>query len=200
MRSFQHYAIPAIWIAWLVYWTLAARGTKPNRREESVASRLSHIIPLSLAVGLLATTHVPAWLAAPVLPWRDAWFWLGFCLVVIGVALSVAARIHLGGNWSGTVTVKQGHDLIRSGPYRWVRHPTYTGLLLALLGSAIALDEWRGPVAVVLATLALLRKIAVEESFLAGHFGDAHARYRAEVPALLPVRRAHAPVRNDANG
>jgi len=69
------------------------------------------------------------------------------------------------------------------------RHPIYTGILLAVLGSAIAEAEWRGFVALALITLAFLRKIAIEERFLAAQFGEAYARYRAEVPALIPWPR-----------
>jgi protein-S-isoprenylcysteine O-methyltransferase Ste14 len=68
-----------------------------------------------------------------------------------------------------------------------VRHPIYTGLLLAVLGSAIALAEWRGLIALALITAALLRKISIEERFLAQQFGVAYLRYRDEVPALLPL-------------
>ena len=85
-----------------------------------------------------------------------------------------------------TVTLKQDHELIRGGPYRWVRHPIYTGLLLALMGSAIAMNEWRGLIGVALITLALLRKIVVEERFLTEQFGDDYRRFRAAVPALIP--------------
>jgi len=85
------------------------------------------------------------------------------------------------------VTVKLDHELIRSGPYRSVRHPIYTGLLLALLGSAIALREVRGFLGLALVALAFLRKIAIEERFLIEQFGAAYDRYRAEVPALLPM-------------
>jgi protein-S-isoprenylcysteine O-methyltransferase Ste14 len=85
------------------------------------------------------------------------------------------------------VTQKQGHTLTRSGPYRFVRHPIYTGLLLAIFGSGvIALGEWRGLLALALVTAACLRKVQIEERFLLEQFGDAYARYRQEVAALVP--------------
>jgi protein-S-isoprenylcysteine O-methyltransferase Ste14 len=190
MRSFHQYAIPALWVAWLLYWSVAAFGAKANLREESFASRLSHIVPLAFGIALLATLHVPfAWLATRILPPSAVWFWLGLALVVLGLTFSVAARVWLGNNWSGMVTLKRDHELIRSGPYRWVRHPIYTGLLLAILGSAIALGEWRGLIALVLVAAAVLRRIAIEERFLTQQFGAAYARYRAEVPALVPMPR-----------
>jgi protein-S-isoprenylcysteine O-methyltransferase Ste14 len=187
---FYEHAIDMLWIAWLIYWCAAAFTTKPTRRRESVASRLLHLAPLYLGVALLLLPRLPlGWLNMRFLPWSSGWYFLGFALVVLGLGFSVLARVWLGGNWSGTVTLKQDHQLIRRGPYRWVRHPIYTGLLLALLGSAIAQGEWRGLLAVALITLSFLRKITIEERFLTEQFGEAYTLYRAEVPALVPLWR-----------
>ena len=110
-----------------------------------------------------------------------------------GIAFAVWARQYLGRNWSGTVTVKQDHELIRTGPYRLVRHPIYTGLLLAILGTAVAFGEWRGLLAFALLTGSLLLKLRVEERFMSESFPEPYARYRAEVPALIPcIGRARA--------
>jgi protein-S-isoprenylcysteine O-methyltransferase Ste14 len=180
--------IPALWLAWLLYWSIAAIGAKATVREESFASRLSHTVPLAVGAALLATLHVPmAWRAVRFVPPTVGWLWLGVVLVALELAISVAARISLGANWSSMVTLKQDHELIRTGPYRWVRHPTYTGLLLAVLGTAIALGEWRGVIALVLVAIAFMRKIAIEERFLTQHFGEAYARYSREVPSLVPL-------------
>jgi len=125
-------------------------------------------------------------LSARFLPRTPAGFWIAVALVVSGLMFTVAARLHLGGNWSGTVTVKQDHTLIRSGPYRYVRHPIYTGILLAMLGSAIAGAEWRGMLAVLLTAVAFLIKIRTEERFMLDQFGAEYARYQHEVAALIP--------------
>ena len=100
------------------------------------------------------------------------------------------ARRWLGRNWSGTVTVKHDHELVTGGPYGIVRHPIYTGLLGGFIGSAIALGEWRGLVAVVLVLIAFMRKIRLEERWMQERFGDAYRRYRQRVPALVPGLRA----------
>jgi protein-S-isoprenylcysteine O-methyltransferase Ste14 len=157
MQEVYRYMIPALWLAWLLYWSIAAIGAKATVREESFASRLSHTVPLAVGVALLATLNVPmAWLAVRFAPPTVGWLWLGVVLVALGLAISVAARISLGANWSSMVTLKQDHELILTGPYRWVRHPTYTGLLLAVLGTAIALGEWRGVIALVLVAIAFM--------------------------------------------
>jgi protein-S-isoprenylcysteine O-methyltransferase Ste14 len=189
-RVIHDYAITALWLAWLIYWSIAAIGAKATRRRESVASRLSHIVPLAIGIILLSMRRAPtAWLGIRLVPQTEGWFWLGFGLVASGLAFSVAARVWLGGNWSGLVTLKQNHELIRSGPYRWVRHPIYTGLLLAIFGTAVAQGEVRGLIALLLIAASFLRKIGIEEQFLAQQFGTAYSRYRAEVPALVPMPR-----------
>lgn len=193
MQAFYRYAIAAVWLLWLLYWIAAALHAKPVRARESAASRLSHMVPLALGVALFFANRLPVpWLNDRFLPRGIGWFGLAFCLTALGLAFSVTARAWLGGNWSGTVTLKQDHELIRTGPYGWVRHPIYTGLLLALLGSTLAIGEWRGLLALALITAAVLRRIAIEEAFLARQFGAAYCRYRAEVPALLPIPRRSA--------
>ncbi|MDR3537172.1 MAG: isoprenylcysteine carboxylmethyltransferase family protein [Acetobacteraceae bacterium] len=173
---------------WLAYWTVAAGRTKPVARAETIASRLSHLLPLGIGVALLSL-HAPGLLGRRWLPYSEAGFWAGAALVAAGLGFAVWARVHLAGNWSGTVTLKQDHSLTRSGPYGWVRHPIYTGLLLALLGSAIANGSWAGLLGLLAIALAFLRKIGIEERFLGAQFGEAYARYRSEVPALLPWPR-----------
>jgi protein-S-isoprenylcysteine O-methyltransferase Ste14 len=193
MQDVQRYLIPALWLAWLLYWAVAAIGAKATVREESFASRLSHTVPLAVGVALLAALRLPvAWLTARFVPHATGWWGLGVIFVGLGLAISVAARLSLGANWSSMVTLKQHHELIHIGPYRWVRHPIYAGLLLAVLGTAIALGEWRGVIALVLVTVAFQRKIAVEERFLTRHFGEAYTRYRREVSSLVPLLRRDA--------
>jgi protein-S-isoprenylcysteine O-methyltransferase Ste14 len=102
------------------------------------------------------------------------------------MAFSFWARVLLAGNWSGSVTLKHGHELVVDGPYRWVRHPIYTGLLVALAGTALALGEWRGLLAIAIAAAALWRKLQLEEALMRGQFGDAYVRYAEHVPPLIP--------------
>ena len=126
------------------------------------------------------------WLDQRFLPPTIIAYWLGLLMLAVGIAFAVWARLYLGRNWSGTVTVKQNHELIRSGPYRLVRHPIYTGLLLAILGTAVAFGEWRGLLAFALLTGSLSLKLRIEERFMSESFPKEYARYRAEVPALIP--------------
>ena len=133
------------------------------------------------------------WLGTRFLPDTMIVYWLGLLMVVAGLAFAVWARMHLGRNWSGTVTVKENHELIRSGPYAIVRHPIYTGLLLAILGTAIVLGEWRGLLAFCFFTITFLLKLRREERFMEESFPDTYPSYRAQVPALIPLLRGIHP-------
>ncbi|HEY2977404.1 MAG TPA: isoprenylcysteine carboxylmethyltransferase family protein, partial [Burkholderiaceae bacterium] len=116
--------IPALWLAWALYWAAAAVGAKHAARREPLWSRAAHIGPLLVAAWLLCAPQLPWPVLHESLPFAgDAEAWLGAVIAALGLALTVWARVHLGANWSGTVTVKQDHELVRSGPYAWVRHP-----------------------------------------------------------------------------
>ena len=148
------------------------------------------IVLTALAAVLLAFRGQKlTWLHARFLPQTLIGYWLGLLMVVLGLAFAVWARAYLGRNWSGTVTVKEDHELIRTGPYGIVRHPIYTGLLFAILGSAVAFGEWRGLLAFGFLTLAFVFKLRREERFMSESFPNDYARYRAEVPVLIPFIR-----------
>ena len=187
MSSLYSYLYPALWLAWLLYWWAAAAGGKRAVRSESPLSRLLHLGPLAVAAWLLwSPTLAVAGLDTRFVPRGAAIFWLGAVLTAGGLGFAVWARRHIGGNWSGTVTIKEGHRLVSSGPYAWVRHPIYTGLLFAFAGSALGRGEWRGILALVIVFLALWRKLKVEERWLAQEFGGAYDDYRRRVKALIP--------------
>jgi protein-S-isoprenylcysteine O-methyltransferase Ste14 len=177
----------AIWLAWVAYWTLSARNVKPTQRHEPLASRIAHIVPLLVAALLLGGPEPPIrWLSQRWLPLSEFWAWAGVAITVVGLALTVWARTALGPNWSGTVTVKRDHELVLAGPYRHVRHPIYSGLLLAFAGSALARGDLRGLLALLIAWLALWRKWRLEERFMRETFGRAYSDYAARTPAVIP--------------
>ena len=186
MTANRGYLIPALWLLWVIYWWIAARGVKAVARREPVASRLAHALPLAVAAVLLAVPSFAAPLGAPVIDVDEPILIVAIGLVAAGLLLCVWARVALGGNWSGTVTLKHGHSIVRSGPYRRIRHPIYTGLLLMFLGTALARGDWRGVLAFVIVFAALWRKLRMEERWLGEHFGAAYAEYRATSWALVP--------------
>ena len=192
MPLIYRWLFPALWIAWCVYWMWASRGAKATERREPIGSRLLHIVPLFIAVLLLWGGRLPLGaLNERLFPWAPWEFWLGASITAAGLLLTVWARVHIGRNWSGVVTIKQDHELVDTGPYAFVRHPIYTGLLVAFIGSALGRDEWRGVLAAAIAWAALWRKLKVEERWMTERFGERYADYRRRVPALIPsLRRA----------
>jgi protein-S-isoprenylcysteine O-methyltransferase Ste14 len=181
------YLFPTMWMSWALYWWALSRNVKDTARRESLVSRLLHIVPLVIAVLLLWLPSVPlAFLDEVVLARTASLFWVGAALTAAGLLFTVWARVHLGTNWSGTVTIKKGHELVTSGPYAFVRHPIYTGLLLAFLGSALARDEFRGILAFILVLWALWRKLRNEERWMREQFGEAYLAYSRRVAAVIP--------------
>jgi len=183
----DRHVVALMWAAWALYWWALSFNVKLAAKRESPLSRLLHIGPLLLAGLLLWLERVPlAALDARYLP-AQAWpAWLGGALTGAGLLFTVWARRHIGRNWSATVTIKQEHEFIASGPYAIVRHPIYTGLLFAFAGSAFARGDWQGVLAVAIAALALWRKLRLEERWLRQHFGADYAAYCRRTAALLP--------------
>lgn len=187
MIWFYELFFPVIWILFFLYWPIKARNTKTIQRREPAASRILRAFILLVAIILFSTTRIPLpWLYLQ--PWRvGLWpFWLGAAVTVAGLLFAIWAREHLGRNWSGSVTIKQDHELITSGPYTVVRHPIYTGILLGLLGTAIALSEIRGFIGLFLSFLALWIKLRIEERWMRSQFGDSYAAYAHRTAALVP--------------
>jgi protein-S-isoprenylcysteine O-methyltransferase Ste14 len=182
-----------IWSAWLIYWGISARSAKRNEDIESRVSRLQHWLPSLLGGAVVMATQPPDGLFTPPLwPFGLASYVASFVLISLGLAFTVWARIHLGTNWSVTVARKIDQELVRSGPYAWVRHPIYTGLLLALLGVFVGRGDVGALLGCALVCVGFLRRVPIEERWMQQTFGDAYTRYRAEVPGLLPwLRSSH---------
>ncbi|KRE85761.1 isoprenylcysteine carboxyl methyltransferase [Rhodanobacter sp. Soil772] len=179
----------ALWILFVAYWVWSARRVKGASRTEPAWSRLlKYWLPLVVAAlllepgrlyegSVLGARFLPAagWVAPP-----------GVVMTLAGLLFACWARHVLGSNWSAVVQLKQNHELIERGPYRHVRHPIYTGLLLAFLGTAVALGEWRGLLALAIVAVSFWRKLRLEERWLGEQFGVAYADYMRRVKALIP--------------
>ncbi|MHB1206814.1 MAG: methyltransferase family protein [Rhodospirillaceae bacterium] len=183
--------IGAIWVVWVIYWRFGPGSGKAVARKESGGSQLSY--GLLLFAGLILVVHpqiardlgVGA-LADLIWPQSILANIIAVVFVVVGLGFSVWARVHLADNWSAAVTVKEGHELIRSGPYKYVRHPIYTGILIAILGSVVLADRWVAFLGLALMTASFVVKLRIEERFMADQFGDAYQLYKKEVAALVP--------------
>jgi protein-S-isoprenylcysteine O-methyltransferase Ste14 len=171
-----------LWLTWSAFWMVLARRKAPTQRSETRWQRAQHVVPLALAFALVFLSD--AFSERLTLPYPTAD--VGVVLTALGLAFAIWARIHLGRYWSGTITLKVDHRLIRSGPYAWVRHPIYSGLLLAMLGSALCAATLLSFIAVPLTLMTFWLKIGREERWLGTAFGDEYHRYKNEVPSLIP--------------
>jgi protein-S-isoprenylcysteine O-methyltransferase Ste14 len=173
-----------LWIAFIGYWSAVAGNAAATKSSEASASRQLHQLLMYGALTL-------AFIRLPGLDRR--WLPLASYLIPIGLGvqigsalLAVWARRHLGRNWSGAITSKVGHQLIRTGPYRLIRHPIYTAMLGMFLGTAIVSGELHGLLALVLISAAYWRKIPLEEEHLKTVFGDRYDDYRQKTWAVIP--------------
>jgi protein-S-isoprenylcysteine O-methyltransferase Ste14 len=171
----------ALWLTWLGYWAFGARSAARGKSLEPRRSRLLHLGAILVSLALLFAR--PLHLGLPGGPMVDA---AGDLITGLGLALTVWARVHLGQHWSGRVELKAEHRVVRSGPYAWLRHPIYAGVLLGVAGSAIVAGELTALLAVVVMLAAYLRKIRMEEAVLQETFGPEYAAYRRKVKALVP--------------
>ena len=187
MPTLSRYLFAAMWLSWVAYWWISSRKVKRTVRRESLASRLSYICPLLLAALFFAVPRPPVpVLGERFLPAATWSFVVAAALTAAGLLFAVWARRYLGPNWSATLAIKEGHELITTGPYAIVRHPIYAGLVLAIVGSAMAIGEWRALLGAVIAVLAFVRKFRLEERWMHEQFGEAYRTYRQRVPALIP--------------
>jgi len=187
MRHSYDYLLAVMWLAYFVYSWAVSTNVKATRRREGARSHIVRLLLLACMAALLGLPRFPvAVLSRRFLP-AGAWtFWSGAALTACGLLFSLWARHRLGQNWSVAVTVKENHELITSGPYALVRHPLYVGLLLALLGCAVAVGEWRGLLAVALALSVFWPKLRLEEKWMREQFGESYENYSRQVRALLP--------------
>jgi len=179
--------IDALWLLFGVYWLVSALKRKKTKQRETVLQRFGYTLPLAVVFYLLYQRQPHyGWLDNRFFPAGPFGEWLGVFLTATGIAVAFWARWHLGTNWSGVVTLKEGHELIRTGPYRSIRHPIYTGILLALFGTAITFGVVRGLFAVAIVWLSFYIKASREESFLSQEFGPNFAEHKQHTGMFLP--------------
>lgn len=177
------------WLLFSVVWVVTALSAKKAVRRESWIPGLAHRVPLIIACLLIFSQNggrvAPA-LALQVLPPELSTLVGGIGLELAGVGLAIWARVHLGAMWSSAVTLKSGHKLIQTGPYALVRHPIYTGVLIALVGTAVMIGTLQAFLSLPMFALSLILKLSQEDRLMAETFGAEHAAYRRRVRRLIP--------------
>jgi protein-S-isoprenylcysteine O-methyltransferase Ste14 len=177
------------WLAWLTYWLVASFRVKQTRqRSTGPAQPVQRALMLLAAVVYFTPAARLGILARRFVPEAPATLWIGLALTFAGLGIAIWARIILAGNWSSTIVLKAGHELVITGPYARVRHPIYTGILIAVAGGALVLGRVNGLLSLVLLTTGFWIKARGEESLLAGEFGAALESYRSQTGMFLPRR------------
>jgi protein-S-isoprenylcysteine O-methyltransferase Ste14 len=171
------------WVLFGLYWDFAAKTAAPSKTSESRASRGLHVFLANVALLLELAPIRGLGRFSPVSYLIVA---AGLAVETMGLFLAIWARRHLGQNWSGEISIKVDHELIRSGPYRLLRHPIYTGLLAMYAGTALVTGEWLAIIGLAMAAFAYWRKIRLEEVNLNMAFGADYDAYRRETWALIP--------------
>ena len=180
-------AFQVIWIGWVVSWVAASLWS--GRTEKRAATREMWIYRIVIFAGAILIAPWTAQVLGERLAWQvgyyGAYAFVGVMLT--GLALTWWARIHLGRLWSSAITRKEEHRLVETGPYEYVRHPIYTGLIIALLATAASEATPVAALGAVLIALGLWLKARTEERFLLTELGpDAYESYRRRVPMLVP--------------
>jgi len=175
------------WAVLGIYWALSAVGTKKVAVNENAGLRVFRLAMLVLMFVLLGTDWARLGpLGQRFLRRHSNVEWLGVALTAAGIALAIWARRTLGRNWSDKVVLKVDHELIGSGPYRYLRHPIYGGVLLAMAGTVLTIGEWRGVLALAVLSVNYYVKARREERILAANFGEAFAEHKQRTGFFLP--------------
>jgi protein-S-isoprenylcysteine O-methyltransferase Ste14 len=175
------------WLVFLVYWIVAAFRVNKMRSPEPPARRIIFI--LLIVISLILFNGDPRYFGPLNMRFVHRGFWVastGALLTVLGIAFAIWARNHIGRFWSGSVAIREDHQLIRSGPYSRIRHPIYTGILVALAGTTLAVGNYRALLAFVLVLVSLIYKARLEEALLTREFGPAFDDHRRHTGFFLP--------------
>ena len=186
------------WVIFFVVILVGALRTKPTVEREPLSNKVFYGLPIVLAIfllfkGLSSQTAPGTGLTQPlyplyvqVLPATTSIMIIGVVLTMFGLFIALWARVILGTNWSGSVTFKEEHELIVKGPYAYVRHPLYTGLIMMFLGTAVEAGTPGALIGFPLFFIGCWIKLKQEESLMTKHFGEEYTRYTTKVKALIP--------------
>jgi protein-S-isoprenylcysteine O-methyltransferase Ste14 len=179
-----------IWLAWVISWVAASFWS--GRTKTHVRTRNSWVYRLPILLGaILLSPWAPTALAEkPLYNPGDVGTYILAAVVLLGISFTWWARIHLGHFWSNAITRKEGHNIIESGPYGMVRHPIYTGLILAILATGAAVGTAASLLGALLISFGEWQKARMEEKFLTAELGPAaYESYRRRVPMIVPFLR-----------
>jgi protein-S-isoprenylcysteine O-methyltransferase Ste14 len=179
--------IALIWVVWIISWTAGSFWSARTEKRAAPWNMRTYRIPIVAGAILLMPGTAAAVGERPLWNLGDGAVYVLAAATLAGVLFSWWARIHLGRLWSSVITRKEGHRVIDTGPYAYVRHPIYTGLIAAMLATALAVGTLSALLGAALIAFGLSLKARMEERFLVEELGaDAYGQYRRRVPMLIP--------------
>jgi len=181
INDYANDIVGLLWTIYIVYWIVSARKVKRDiRREGGWWARLATTIIIGVILGFIAPVFLK-----PFFSQNTVVSIIALILTVVGIGLAIWARYHLGANWSSRPSIKEGHELITSGPYRFIRHPIYSGLLLAFIGTALINGLIWSFIFIAIA-LNLIPKVLTEERLMTQQFPEQYPEYKKKTKALIP--------------
>ncbi len=177
--------ITGCWIVFAAYWLASSLFVKRTAERQPWKARWGHVLILATATLLILAVPNRV-IAAPLVPHTFGIELAAAAIATAGLLGALWARITLGRNWSALVTFKEGHELIETGPYRWVRHPIYTSILLMMLGTVLHMGRLGGLIGLAIASFGFWYKLRQEEVVMESHFPQQYPAYRKRVKALVP--------------
>jgi protein-S-isoprenylcysteine O-methyltransferase Ste14 len=178
--------IVVCWWVFVIVWAITALSVKPAKERQGRAGRLLTLAVFSLG-GLLLAGKIPGAMLNGRLWALFRWLWFAGCAITLaGLIIAIWARLTLGSNWSAAITYREDHQLITRGPYRYVRHPIYTGLFGMAVGTALVVGTFGGLLGTLVILVGIWWKYQAEEALLARHFPGEYPGYKAKTGALFP--------------
>ncbi len=175
------------WFVFIAVWLVFAFGAKRKLRSGGLAWLWSRIVLVLAVIVLLKIPGVSEWLTSTLKHQAASGSRLqavGFVITVLGITFAIWARLYLGSNWGMPMSLREGHELVTSGPYAYVRHPIYTGVITAMVGSALANVFWI--VALVSASAYFVYSATNEEKTMIEQFPNEYPAYKARTKMLVP--------------
>jgi protein-S-isoprenylcysteine O-methyltransferase Ste14 len=179
--------VGGLWLVFVTVWLVAATRAKRQARSTmaGVVFRLALIVTVALLVRASVVSRAVHHVHGPIVNAYRAEAWLGVALCATGIGIAIWARFYIGRNWGMPMSLREGHELITTGPYAFVRHPIYSGILVAVLGTALAFGGW-SLVLVALFFAYFIFAALTEERTMTQQFPAQYPAYRQRTKMLIP--------------
>jgi protein-S-isoprenylcysteine O-methyltransferase Ste14 len=176
-----------IWLAWVVSWVVASFWSGRTKSHVRTWDSWVYRLPILIGAILLSPWTAGALGASRLYDPGNIGTYLLAIVVLFGISFTWWARIHLGRFWSNAITHKEDHRVVDTGPYGVVRHPIYTGLIIAILATGVAVATWTSLLGALLISFGEWQKARMEEGFLTAELGaEAYGPYCKRVPMIVP--------------